>query len=134
MSTRLIPPTSELTEPYWAAARSGELKIQQCQSCGARPFPPRKHCPECGRAALDWQKVSGRGTVYSFTVSHRPPHPVFADQCPMAIAVIELDEGPRMMSNIVDCAPSEIAVGMPVEVRFEPIDDADIVLPVFAPV
>jgi len=133
MSVRLIPPSSELTQPYWDAARREELVVQRCEECGQRPFPPRAHCPECGSSALDWRKVSGRGTVYSFTISHRPPHPVFTDQCPMAIAVVELEEGPRMISNIVGCDPVEVAVGMAVQVGFEPIDDSDVSLPVFTP-
>ena len=134
MSTRLIPPTTELTAPYWEAARRIELVIQQCQTCDLRPFPPRAHCPECGAADLTWQKVSGRGTVYTYTVAHRPPHPVFADQCPLVISVVQLDEGPRLMTNITGCDPKDVKVGMAVQVDFEPIDDSDLALPVFRPV
>ncbi len=133
MSTRLIPPRSELTEPYWDAARKEELLIQHCEACSERPFPPRAHCPRCGSSPLAWQAVSGRGTVYSFTVAHRPTHPVFSDQSPMVVAVVELEEGPRMISNIVGCDPSEVKIGMNLLVGFEPIDDSDIKLPVFSP-
>ena len=134
MSARLIPPSSELTQPYWDAARRDELVVQHCVDCGQRPFPPRAHCPQCGSAALEWRGVSGRGTVYTFTIAHRPPHPVFSDQCPLAIAVVELEEGPRMISNIVGCDPADIEVGMAVQVAFEQIDDSDVALPVFSPV
>ena len=77
--------------------------------------------------------MSGRGTVYSYTVAHRPPHPVLAEQCPLVIAIVELDEGPRMFSNLVDCDPDDVTVGMAVKAAFEPIDDSDLRLPVFAP-
>ena len=133
MSARLIPPTSELTRPFWEAARDHELVIQHCGACGRPFFPPRAHCPGCGSAALSWRPVSGKGTVYSYTVAHRPPHPVFADQCPLTIAIVELEEGPRMMSNVIGCDPADVEVGMAVRVAFEPIDDSDIVLPVFTP-
>ena len=134
MSARQIPPTSELTQPYWDAARKGEFVLQQCVDCGQRPFPPRAHCPQCGSARLDWHKVSGRGTVYTYTIAHRPPHRVLSDQCPIAIAVVELEEGPRMITNIVGCDPADVEVGMAVRVTFEQIDDSDVVLPVFEPV
>ena len=134
MSARLIPPSSELTQPYWDAARRGELLVQQCGECDQRPFPPRAHCPDCGSVDLQWRPVSGRGTVYTFTIARRPPHPVFADHCPMAIAVVELEEGPRMISNILGCDPAAVEIGMAVEVSFEELDDSDVALPVFVPV
>ncbi|MEM8769337.1 MAG: OB-fold domain-containing protein, partial [Pseudomonadota bacterium] len=73
------------------------------------------------------------GTVYTYTVAQRPPHPVFMAQCPLVIAVVELEEGPRLMTNIVGCEPADVAVGMPVRVAFEAIDDSEMVLPVFKP-
>jgi uncharacterized OB-fold protein len=97
------------------------------------PFPPRAHCPSCGAAELRWQPVSGVGTVYSFTVVHRPPHAVFAEQCPFVVAIIELAEGAHMTSNIVGCDPSDVYIGMRVSLAFEAIDDSDLLLPVFRP-
>jgi uncharacterized OB-fold protein len=82
---------------------------------------------------MSFQAVSGKGSVYTYTVAYRPPHPVFAAQCPMVIAVVELAEGPRLITNIVNCEPANVEVGMPVEVAFESIDDSDITLPVFKP-
>ncbi len=73
------------------------------------------------------------GKVYTYTVAHRPPHPVFAEQCPLVIAVVELEEGPRLMTNVVGCDPADVSVGMPVQVAFEAIDDSEMVLPVFEP-
>ena len=133
MSARLIPPSTEMTQPYWDAARREELVVQQCEDCDGHLFPPRAHCPACGSPRLAWLPVSGRGEIYTYTLAHRPPHPVLAEQCPIAIAVVELEEGPRMISNVIDCAPGDLAVGMPVQVAFEAIDDSDVALPVFRP-
>ncbi len=133
VNARILPPVSALTAPYWEAARRRELVVQFCCDCSHRPFPPRTHCPQCGGGNLEWRPVTGTGTVYSFTVAHRPPHPVFAGQCPLVIAIVELTEGPRLMSNVVRCDPAEVRVGMTVTVAFEAVDDSDILLPVFVP-
>ena len=133
MSTGLIPPTSALSRPYWDAARRGELHLQRCAACGERPFPPRTHCPQCGSGSLEWSAMSGRATVYTFTVARRPPHPVFASRCPFVVAVLELEEGPRMISNVIDVDPDAMHVGMAVEVAFDPLDDSHVMLPVFRP-
>jgi hypothetical protein len=133
MSVRLIPPSTELSQPYWDAARHNKLVVQQCGDCAHRLFPPGANCPKCGSKELAWTQVSGKGVVYTYTIAHRAPHPVLAEQCPLAIAVVELDEGPRMMSNVVGCDPNTIKIGMAVQVAFEPIDDSDVVLPVFRP-
>ncbi len=98
-----------------------------------RPFPPRANCPSCGAPSLSWSRVSGRATVYSYTVAHRPPHPAFAAQLPLVVAIVELEEGPRLVTNIVGCDPADVEVGMAVEATFEPIDETDMVLPVFTP-
>jgi hypothetical protein len=133
MSARPIPPTSELTAPYWEAARRGELVVQRCGACDERPFPPRARCPRCGADSLAFAPVSGRGTVYSYTVAQRAPHPVFSGQLPLVVAIVELAEGPRLFTNVVGCDPASVTVGMAVEVAFEPIDDSELVLPVFTP-
>ena len=134
MSARLVPPVSPLTEPYWAAARDGRLVVQWCQQCQSPMFPPRAHCPSCGSGDLQWRPASGAATVYSYTVAHRPPHPVLRQQCPLVVAIVELAEGPRLVTNIVGCDPGDVEVGMPVQVTFEPVDDSDVHLPVFAPI
>ena len=132
MSARLIPPVSELTRPFWEAASQHTLVLQYCEANDKYVFPPRAHSP-WGGGPLAWKEVSGRGSVYTYTIAHRPPHPVFAQQCPMAIAIVELAEGPRMMTNIINCDPGDLQVGMSVHVTFEAIDDSDITLPVFEP-
>ena len=133
MSARPIPPASALTQPYWDAARRGQMAVQRCERCGNRPFPPRANCPGCGAQSLSWSPVSGRASVYSYTVAHRAPHPAFAAQLPLVVAIVELEEGPRMFTNIVGCDPADVEVGMAVEATFEPIDETDMVLPVFTP-
>ncbi len=132
MSTRLVPPTTALSEPYWEAAKNGQLLFQECAACGNTSFPPRSICAACNADALEWKESTGKGTVYTYTIARRAPHPVFAQQCPMVIAVIDLEEGFRMMSNVVNCDPAAVSVGMPVQVSFETIDDSDMVLPVFS--
>ncbi len=133
MSTRPVPPTSALTQPYWDAARRGQMAVQRCERCGHRPFPPRATCPSCGARSLSWSPVSGRATVSSYTIAHRPPHPAFAAQLPLVVAIVELEEGPRMVTNIVGCDPADVEVGMAVEATSKRIDDSDMVLPVFTP-
>lgn len=127
-----IPVPDADTRPYWEAARRHELQIQRCTSCGSYYFYPRRNCPVCGSDAVEWTKVSGRGTVYSFTVNHRGPGAAFAAEVPYVVALIELAEGPRLMSNVVGCEPSAVTIGMPVEVVFENIND-QIALPKFRP-
>lgn len=132
MSVRLLPPVSELTQPFWDAAGQNELVIQYCQASAQYVFPPRAHSP-WGGGPLSWSKVSGRGSVYTFTIAYRPPHPVFSELCPLVIAIVELEEGPRMITNVVNCELGKLQVGMPVQVTFDTIDDSDISLPVFEP-
>ena len=131
MNPRPIPPVTDLTQPYWDAAQQDQLVIQSCDACLSPQFPPRAHCAACGADTLSWQPVSGEGVIYTYTIAHRPPHPVFKEQCPLVIAVVELAEGPRLMSNIIDCTEADLEVGLTVHVAFEPIEDSDLKLPVF---
>ena len=125
-----IPVATDETRPFWEAARRGELVLQRCRDCGAWRFPPNLLCTECLSAAFEWKAVSGRGKVYSYVVFHRAYHPAFAADLPYAVACIELDEGPRLMSNIVGTSPDRVRCDMPVEVVFEEIT-SDISLPKF---
>ena len=128
--TKPLPVPSELSAPFWEACRRHELVAQRCQSCKAFRFPPAILCPECLSEAVEWTNVSGRGKVFSFVVFHRVYHPAFAADLPYTVALVELEEGPRLVSNIVDCSPSEVVCDMPVEVVF---DDAtpEVTLPKF---
>jgi len=122
-ASRPVPRPTELSKPFWDAARRHELLIQQCRSCGRHVFYPRFSCPHCGARELSWVAASGRGCVYSYTVARRPTHPAFADRVPYVIAIVELAEGPRMTTNVVGGSPDDVAIGMPVRATFEDVDD-----------
>ena len=124
-------PTPE-TAPYWEAANRGELQIQRCNACGRHYFYPRAACPRCGSTDVTWVTVSGRGRLHTYLINHRPA-PGFENEAPYAIAVVELEEGPRMMANIVGVpnTPEELELDMPLEVRFEPRGEQ--MVPVFTP-
>jgi uncharacterized OB-fold protein len=115
------PHPTPLSAPFWAAARQGRLELQRCRDCGAFRWTPQVLCCACLSEAYDWTPVSGLGEVYSFSVVYRPPTPNFT--APYVVAVVALQEGPLMLTNIVGCDPTSVRVGMPVKVGFEPIDD-----------
>lgn len=130
MPSPVNPSTSEqapLPEPradadsidYWTHARAGKLVLRRCTACGRHHFPPRHLCPACWSCDLAWIEASGEGTVYTFTVMHRAPSPVFSGQTPYVVALVDLAEGPRMMANIVGTGAREIALGDRVRVCFE---------------
>ncbi len=128
--TRLRPPKSHDNAWWWEGIDRGELLIQKCSGCGELRHPPR---PMCGRCqSTEWETVvsNGRGTVYSYVVMHHPPIPGY--DFPLAVAVIDLEEGTRIVSNVVGCAPDEVHVGMPVRASVEAVDD-ELKLPLFRP-
>ena len=129
------PMSDELPEadnaPWWAALERSELLFQRCGRCQSVVFYPRSHCPECLAPDLAWSKSSGRGTVYTFTVVHRAVR-AFEGKAPYVVALVELDEGFRLMTNIVDCPPENVRVGMPVAAKFVKGSDGK-TLPLFAP-
>ena len=129
---RFLPQPGPVSQPFWEAARRHELVLQRCSGCEAHVFYPRYNCPHCGSQDLEWVTAPGRGTVYSYTVARRPTHPAFADRVPYVIAIVELEEGPRMTTNIVDCDPDSVHIDMPVAVTFEDISD-EISLVMFRP-
>ena len=105
--------------PYWAAARERRLVIRKCGACGAFHFMPRALCPECWSDRLEWVDARGTGTVHSFTVIHRASSPAFQPRTPYVLALIELDEGPRMVSNVLGADALAVKIGDRVEVTFE---------------
>jgi uncharacterized OB-fold protein len=129
---RPLPAINEDTAPYWEATRRGELRAQRCRACCHLWLPPAILCPKCLGDDLEWQRLSGRGTVYTFIVVHRPQHPAFFADAPYNVAIVELEEGVRMHTNVVECANEDLRIGMPVEVVFEKIDD-EVTLPKFRP-
>jgi len=128
-----LPGIDELNKPFWGAAKRHELVLQHCRKCGSHRYPAGLTCPECVSDELDWTRVSGRGTVYTWTVFHRAYHPAFAGEVPYAVVAVELEEGPRMITNLVECKLTDIKIGMPVEVVFEDASD-EISLPKFRPI
>jgi len=114
-----VPSANADSQPYWAAAREDRLVLQKCSDCGAYRFYPRYLCPDCWSENADWVDVSGRGTVHSFTIVARAPLPAFREKVPYVVAIIDLAEGPRMITNIVGDDALGVAIGDPVAVTFE---------------
>jgi uncharacterized OB-fold protein len=127
-----LPMPTEDSAQYWEGARQGELRAQRCSECGHLRWPPAAVCPRCLSATHEWTTLSGRGRVFSWIVVHKSQHPAFWGD-PFNVAIVELDEGPRLHSNLVDVETSAIAIGMPVEVVFDKQND-EITLPKFRPV
>ena len=127
-----IPQASPETEHFWAGCKEGKLLLQRCKDTGKAYFPPRPFSPYTGSRDVEVFEASGKAKLFSYVINHRPPKG-FEDEAPYAIAVVELEEGPRMMTNIVECDPADLRVGMDVRVAFEVIDHSDITLPVFVP-
>ena len=129
---RRLPAPSTESQPFWDALARHELVVQRCGSCGRFWFPPANRCQHCWSERFAWTAVSGRGRLYSFTVFRRAYAPELADQLPYVVGVVELDEGPRLITNVVGCEPDEVRVDMPVEVVFEDLADG-VVLHAFRP-
>ncbi|WP_165954179.1 Zn-ribbon domain-containing OB-fold protein [Seongchinamella unica] len=127
-ASRIMPPDTEISRPYWDGCKQGVLRLQYCSDCDRFQFYPRILCSECGGRSLSWRSVSGRGRVASFTVVRRGISPAYP--APYVVALIDLEEGPRMMSNIIVDDSQPVAVGDTVIVGFQPWG-ADHVMPVF---
>jgi hypothetical protein len=112
-----LPVPSPLSQPFWDGTREGKLLLQRCGDCGAYRWTPQYLCRDCHSEDYDWVDTSGRGTLYSWSVVYRPPLPAFEPG--YVLAVVELNEGPLMLTNLVDCQPETLAIGMPVQVAFE---------------
>jgi uncharacterized OB-fold protein len=140
--TRLEPAAGPDSAPFWDATREGRLLVQWCTACDRGIFYPRAFCPLCGQAGtvsqengpLEWRQASGRATVHAAVVEHRPElaGATFAQGSPFCIALVDLDEGVRMMTNVVGCPPHEVHSGMEVTVTWEPLSDGR-QLPLFRP-
>jgi len=126
-----VPDVNPETASFWAATARGELLAKQCEDCASLIWYPRSLCPECGSPRTRWQPVSGRGQVYSYTVNNRGEGP-YRDYGPYVLAYVELDEGPRLMTNLVEAEPGALAVGLPVEVTFHDTGEGS-ALPRFRP-
>jgi uncharacterized OB-fold protein len=132
MTERLVPPASEVAAPFWDATRGRALVLQWCTDCEQPVHYPREACPRCLGSNFDWRPASGAATVHAVSVQHRPGPGRDAADGPYAVALVELPEGVRMMTNVVGCEPDAVTVGMAVRVAWEPLPDGRN-LPVFAP-
>lgn len=129
---RPVPEVTPETEPFWRAASEGRLLLSECRNCGLIYHYPRALCPDCFSDDVEWREATGVGEVYSHAVvrglSGWPD-----DALPLVYAHVELEEGPRVVTNVVDCDPEAVEVGTPVEVRFEPTERGGVAVPVFVP-
>ena len=128
-----LPNMNADTKPFWEGCRAHQLKIQTCGNCGIVRWPPSFICPKCHSQDTRWIDSSGKGTVYSFIVYHKAFHPAFTGELPYTVALVELDEGPRMIANIVECNHDEIYCDMAVEVTWNDRTD-EFSIPLFRPV
>jgi uncharacterized OB-fold protein len=118
---------------FWEGCRKHELRFQRCNDCGHVRWPPSDLCPQCHSAAINWINSKGIGKVYTFAVYHTAYHTGFAADLPYTVAVVSLEEGPHLLTNIVDCRPDEVICDMPVEVVWQDVDEK-ITLPKFRPI
>jgi uncharacterized OB-fold protein len=125
------PVVNPETKPFWDATAEGKLLLKRCLDCDSPIWYPRAFCPECSSLRTEWFEASGRGTVYSYTVNHRTEG-AYKEAAPLVLAYVELEEGPRMMTNIVGAADSELAIGLPVQVVFHDTGEGT-ALPRFRP-
>jgi uncharacterized OB-fold protein len=124
------PAATQASGPFWDATRERRFLVETCADCGQAIWYPRPFCPHCGGTTLEWHDASGRGQVYTFTVEHKPSG-AFGTE-PYVVALVELEEGVRLLSNVVEVEPGDGTVGMPVELVWEPLDDGRH-LPLFRP-
>lgn len=127
------PVPSPETAEYWAGATRGELLIQRCTTCGRHQFYPRALCTACSSREVEWVRSKGLATVRSFTVVRRPVSDAYAAEVPYVVALVELEEGPTMMTNLIECDPAAVRIGMRVSVRFDTWAPS-VTVPKFAPV
>jgi uncharacterized protein len=126
------PAPTDLTRPFWAGGVAGELRLQRCARCGHLRYPISAVCPRCLSSEAAWEAVSGRATVQSYVIFERAYHDAWKDQVPYVVALVELDEGPVLLTNIVAVPPAEVRVGQRVKVVF-PRQSGEAALPQFAP-
>jgi len=129
---RVLPQPTPETRHFWEGCKAGELRLQRCVQCQQSYFPPRPFCPGCGSREVEVYPASGRATLYSYVINHRPRPDMGTE--PHSIAVVALAEGPRMMTNIVGCpqTPQALQLDMPLEVTFQSFSET-ISLPLFTP-
>jgi uncharacterized OB-fold protein len=128
-----LPEVQPWSEEFWKAAKQHKLLIQECKDCDSKIFYPRKFCPDCWSSNLSWSEASGRGKIFTFSITMTGVEKKFAYDLPYVLALVDLEEGIRMMTNIVGCKPEDVRIGMDVEVAFEDITE-EFTLPKWRPV
>lgn len=131
-STRFEPPESDAGAPFWAATRDRRFVLPWCLACSRPHWFPRDLCPHCLGSDLEWREASGQARVYAVSVMPKPANPAMAGREPYTVALVDLAEGVRMMTNIVDVDPDDVAIGQPVTITWEPLSDGRH-LPLFRP-
>jgi uncharacterized OB-fold protein len=127
-----LPTLNDENRPFWESCQAGRLRLQQCGACGHVRYPISRFCPRCLSGEFEWAEMSGRGTVFSYIVFHRAYHPGFKDDVPYNVALVQLEEGPRMFSNIVGASNDAVRVGDPVQVVFDAVTP-EVTIPRFRP-
>jgi uncharacterized OB-fold protein len=127
-----LPTADDDTEPFWEACREGRFLLRHCRACGEHHYYPRPFCPKCWSDDVEWVPASGRARLYTYSVVHANDLPPWPDRVPYVAAVVDLEEGPRVMTNVEGCPFEEIEIGMPLVVDFKPIAD-DVTIAVFRP-
>jgi uncharacterized OB-fold protein len=128
-----LPQVETYSQPFWEGTKNNKLLIQICDDCKSKIFFPRKQCPECWSTSLGWIEASGKAEIYAFSVTYEGVEAAFVEDLPIVLAWVDLPEGIRMQTNIVDCNPEDVAIGQSVEVVFKAVTE-DITLPYFRPV
>ncbi|PSP76748.1 DNA-binding protein [Halobacteriales archaeon QS_3_64_16] len=129
---RPVPEVTPETEAFWRGASEGRFLLSECQECGLIYHYPRALCPDCFGEDVTWREASGEGEIYSYSIARQASG--WPDEAlPLVVAYVELEEGPRVMTNVLDCEPEDVAVGTPVETRFVPTEKEDVSIPVFVP-
>ena len=123
-----VPVPTPQTQPFWDALAEGRVELQHCGSCEQYIYYPRTHCPGCLTRDLEWRELSGNGVVHTYTVARRPTAPPWSEDVPQLIAVVELDEGPRLTTELVNVEPDAIEVGMRVQPVFQAVGEATLLL------
>lgn len=118
----LLPEITDLNAPFWDGLAAGEVRLQKCQDCGEHQYPPESFCYACGGTSLEWVPVVGAGTVYSYIIVHQVYRPAFKDFIPYTVAIVQLDEGPRMLGALLGL-DTPVEIGSRVKPRIQPISD-----------
>ena len=118
-----VPTADEASEPFFCGAKERKLMLLRCAQCGRHRLPGRDRCADCWSTDAEWSQASGRGKLYSYGIMHQQYHPAFAGVIPYNFAVVELEEGPRLVTNIVECSNEELRVDMPVQAVFDDVSE-----------